>query len=159
MTRSQAKRAARKAEAEKAKKIAKREKAIGYLTVCVLVLIVAAIVALGVVNAAKKVTPSDDYSACLDDNGYIKNTGAADIELPDYKNIVVPMSEVEYTDEEVDTAIESILESNKYLNTDEGLKVVDGDEVNIDYVGTVDGVEFDGASATGYNLTIGSGSS
>lgn len=35
--------------------------------------------------------------------------------------------------------------------------VEDGDIVNIDYVGTKDGEEFSGGSATGYDLTIGSG--
>src|SRR5699024_9878611 len=33
----------------------------------------------------------------------------------------------------------------------------DGDTVNIDYTGTIDGVAFDGGSATGDSLTLGSG--
>ena len=46
------------------------------------------------------------------------------------------------------------------LSTDTSLTVADGDTVNIDYVGTVDGVEFDGGSTngTGTDLVIGSGS-
>lgn len=36
--------------------------------------------------------------------------------------------------------------------------VQEGDTVNIDYTGTKDGVAFDGGSATGYNLVIGSNS-
>lgn len=46
------------------------------------------------------------------------------------------------------------------LNTDTSLTVADGDTVNIDYVGTVDGVEFSGGNTNGYgaDLTIGSGS-
>ena len=46
------------------------------------------------------------------------------------------------------------------LSTDTSLKVQDGDTVNIDYVGTVDGVEFAGGNTngSGTNLTIGSGS-
>ena len=45
-------------------------------------------------------------------------------------------------------------------NTDTSLVVADGDTVNIDYVGTVDGVEFDGGSTNGAgtDLVIGSGS-
>ena len=45
-------------------------------------------------------------------------------------------------------------------STDMSLTVVDGDTVNIDYVGTVDGVEFDGGSTQGMgtDLVIGSGS-
>lgn len=43
---------------------------------------------------------------------------------------------------------------------DTSLTVADGDTVNIDYVGTVDGVEFDGGSTNGAgtDLVIGSGS-
>ena len=43
---------------------------------------------------------------------------------------------------------------------DTSLTVANGDTVNIDYVGTVDGVEFDGGSTngTGTDLVIGSGS-
>ncbi|HJB89690.1 MAG TPA: FKBP-type peptidyl-prolyl cis-trans isomerase [Candidatus Blautia excrementigallinarum] len=45
------------------------------------------------------------------------------------------------------------------LQTDVSLTVEDGDTVNIDYVGTVDGTEFDGGSTGGMgtDLTIGSG--
>ena len=45
-------------------------------------------------------------------------------------------------------------------STDTSLTVEDGDTVNIDYVGTVDGVEFDGGSTQGMgtDLVIGSGS-
>lgn len=45
------------------------------------------------------------------------------------------------------------------LNTDTSLTVEDGDTVNIDYVGTIDGVEFDGGNTngSGADLEIGSG--
>lgn len=51
------------------------------------------------------------------------------------------------------------VEEENYL-TDTSLEVADGDTVNIDYVGTVDGVEFDGGNTqgAGTQLTIGSGS-
>ena len=44
-------------------------------------------------------------------------------------------------------------------STDTSLTVEDGDTVNIDYVGTIDGVEFDGGSTggAGTDLVIGSG--
>lgn len=46
------------------------------------------------------------------------------------------------------------------LQMDTSLTVEDGDTVNIDYVGSVDGTEFDGGSTDGLgtDLTIGSGS-
>lgn len=45
------------------------------------------------------------------------------------------------------------------FSSDESLTVADGDTVNIDYVGTVDGVEFEGGNTKGQgtDLTIGSG--
>ncbi|MDE6320176.1 MAG: FKBP-type peptidyl-prolyl cis-trans isomerase [Lachnospiraceae bacterium] len=82
------------------------------------------------------------------------------LDLVDYKNISVPEEEVAATTEEVEGEITSTLESYKELNTDEQMVIADGDEVNIDYVGTVDGVEFEGGNSggAGYDLTIGSGS-
>ena len=46
------------------------------------------------------------------------------------------------------------------LSTDSTLEVQNGDTVNIDYVGSIDGVEFEGGSTDGQGtyLTIGSGS-
>lgn len=46
------------------------------------------------------------------------------------------------------------------LSTDTSLTVADGDTVNIDYVGSIDGVEFEGGSTGGQgtDLVIGSGS-
>ena len=51
-------------------------------------------------------------------------------------------------------------ENTGELSTDTSLTVADGDTVNIDYVGTVGGVEFDGGSTNGAgtDLVIGSGS-
>ena len=50
--------------------------------------------------------------------------------------------------------------TTKNLLTDASLEVTDGCTVNIDYVGTVDGVEFQGGNTqgAGADLTIGSGS-
>lgn len=47
--------------------------------------------------------------------------------------------------------------SSMTLNTDTSLTVAKGDTVNIDYTGYVDGKQFDGGTATGQDLTIGSG--
>lgn len=51
-------------------------------------------------------------------------------------------------------------DTSSSLSTDTSLTVEDGDTVNIDYVGTIDGVEFDGGSTNGQgtDLVIGSGS-
>ena len=56
------------------------------------------------------------------------------------------------------TVTESQTESAELL-TDKSLTVKNGDTVNIDYVGSIDGVEFEGGNTQGYgtDLTIGSG--
>ena len=111
-----------------------------------------------VIKEANTINPSGDYSAQLDDNGYIKGVKATDyVTLCDYKNIEVPADEVNYTDEEFKDVIQQALSAHQVLKEEGTIK--DGDKVNIDYVGTIDGVEFEGGNSggNGYDLTIGSG--
>ncbi|MCD8301351.1 MAG: trigger factor [Clostridiales bacterium] len=82
------------------------------------------------------------------------------VTLPaDYMELTVELSSsYEVTDGDVREYIEEyILPSYPvYVETDK-TEVEEGDTVNIDYVGTQDGVAFDGGTAEGYDLTIGSG--
>ncbi|WP_394523794.1 trigger factor [Lacrimispora sp. JR3] len=77
------------------------------------------------------------------------------VTLGKYKGIEVTKEKVEVTDEEINQAIESDL-SAKMKKVDVDRPVKDGDVVNIDYVGTKDGVAFEGGTAKGTDLTIGS---
>lgn len=63
------------------------------------------------------------------------------------------------TDTSTDTTVDSLTEDTTTYSTDTSLTVEDGDTVNIDYVGSVDGVEFAGGNTNGAgaDLTIGSG--
>lgn len=62
------------------------------------------------------------------------------------------------TDSSVQEMMEAYFLSVPMYTTDESKTVVaDGDVANIDYEGTKDGEAFDGGSAEGYNLEIGSG--
>ncbi|MCC8029008.1 MAG: trigger factor [Lachnospiraceae bacterium] len=77
-----------------------------------------------------------------------------------YMNLSVEISsDYEVTDEDVQEYIESYVLPYypQYAESDK-TTVEDGDTVNIDYVGTIDGEEFDGGSAEGYDLEIGSDS-
>ncbi len=93
---------------------------------------------------------------------YLSGITAADyVDLPqNYKELTVEAAPVvEVLDENVEDMIKSQLDSAKTLEEVTGRDTVqDGDVVNIDYVGKKDGEEFDGGSAQGYDLTIGSGS-
>lgn len=127
----------------------------------VVVVAVVALIVWGIVSASMKkantITASNDYSAQLEDNGFIKGVKAADyVDLCDYKNIEVPLSEVEYPDASVEADIQSALEEHQTLAT-EDVEVKDGDTINLDYVGSIDGVEFEGGTAEGSDLEIGSG--
>ncbi|WP_313183357.1 trigger factor [Lacrimispora sp.] len=78
------------------------------------------------------------------------------VTLGDYKGIEVTKDPVEVTDDEVNQAVQNDLSvSAKDVEVDRAVQK--DDVVNIDYVGTKDGVAFDGGTAQGYDLTIGSG--
>ncbi len=79
--------------------------------------------------------------------------------MDDYMKLAVEISsDYEVTDEDVQEYIESYVLAYypMYVDSDK-TTVEDGDIVDIDYVGTMDGEEFDGGSAEGYDLEIGSG--
>lgn len=160
MSRSKAKREARRKQVQKAKREAHTARIAGIAVTAVIVLAIAAVVGRQLYIMAIRTAPGTDYSAGLTDDGRIENGDMTSmVTLADYKNIPIPEKEVEVTAEEVDAEINSTLEAHKELSTDENLKIADGDEVNIDYVGTIAGVEFEGGNSggTGYDLTIGSG--
>ncbi len=113
---------------------------------------------------------SDSNSAAAEEDSVIDTEtllSATDYDITEcvvlmdgYMNLTVELtSTYEVSDDEVQTYIESyLLPYYPVYNETDKSTVEDGDIVNIDYVGTLDGEEFDGGSAEGYNLTIGSGS-
>lgn len=64
----------------------------------------------------------------------------------------------EITDEEVESTIESNLQLNAVTKEVTDRAVESGDTATIDFVGKIDGEEFEGGSSTDYPLVIGSGS-
>lgn len=160
VSKSKAKRETRRKQIQKAKREAGAARIIWTAVAVVIAVGILFLVGKQLYIMAIRTTPGTDYSAGLADDGRIADADmAAMVALADYKNISVPEDEVAATAEEVESEITSTLESHKELSTDENLAIADGDEVNIDYVGTVDGVEFDGGNSggAGYDLTIGSG--
>ncbi len=83
------------------------------------------------------------------------------VTLGDYLNMDVVYSETEITDDIVDYAYTNFISDYaeavdpSYYVTDR--EVRDGDIVSLDFCGKKDGVAFDGGTATGYILDIGSG--
>ena len=79
-----------------------------------------------------------------------------EVTLGQYKGIEVAKQEYNVTDEMVDAEIEREREKVARM-IDVERPVENGDEVELDYSGTVDGVKFDGGTAEHQQLTIGSG--
>ena len=79
-----------------------------------------------------------------------------EVELGQYKGIEVEARAYNVTDEEVDAAIAQLQEGVARM-IDVDRPVENGDTVNLDYSGSVDGVKFDGGTAQGQTLVIGSG--
>jgi len=79
------------------------------------------------------------------------------VELGTYKGLEITKVKSEVSDDEVQEQIQSILEENSVYTdiTDRGAK--DGDEVNIDFKGTIDGENFDDNEAEDYALVLGEG--
>ena len=77
------------------------------------------------------------------------------VTLGQYKGITVEKTIQAVTDEDVENEIQSALAS--YPVEQEGREAQEGDTVNIDYVGRIDGEEFEGGSDTGADLLLGSG--
>lgn len=80
-----------------------------------------------------------------------------EVTLGAYKGIEVEKQEYNVTDEMVEAEIDK--EREKIASTSEitDRPVASGDKINLDYSGSVDGVKFEGGTAEGQELTIGSG--
>lgn len=80
------------------------------------------------------------------------------VELGEYKGIKYTKTVAEVTEDDIQAKIDTFLteQTEKKEVTDRAVE--DGDVVNIDYVGTMNGEAFEGGTAEGYDLTIGSGS-
>ena len=79
-----------------------------------------------------------------------------EIELPDFSTLEVEKLVADVTDKNIDDMIETLREQRHSWEKVER-EAADGDMVNIDYVGRRDGEEFQGGSAKGANLVLGSG--
>lgn len=81
------------------------------------------------------------------------------LKVGEYKGLTVAPYSISVTDDEVQEQIQSNLKAAaKDTKLDKNTAIADGDTVNIDYTGKVDGKKFDGGTAEKQDLTIGSGS-
>ena len=80
-----------------------------------------------------------------------------EVKISSYKGMKIKKYEYTVQDAEIDAELARVQDRNarKVDVTDRACQ--NGDIVNIDFVGTVDGVKFDGGEAKGFDLTLGSG--
>ena len=79
-----------------------------------------------------------------------------EVTLGDYKGLEAPMAKVEVSDEQVEQELTRVQHRNARIVTAER-PAKEGDTAVIDYLGTVDGVPFDGGKDEGHGLVLGSG--
>ena len=94
--------------------------------------------------------PKNAYSNYYDPDEYV--------EVADYSSLTAYADLSVVTDEMIEQQVQLMLEQDSQLAelTDRDT-VEEGDIVNIDYEGKIDGVAFDGGTAKGFDLEIGSG--
>lgn len=81
------------------------------------------------------------------------------VTISQYKGLeVTKVESTEVTDEDVESEIEYMLNNTAEEKVIKKRAAKTGDTVNIDYVGKKDGEAFDGGTAEGYDLELGSGS-
>ena len=79
-----------------------------------------------------------------------------EVKLGEYKGLKKEQTPVEVTEEDIKNELDRIANTNARTLDITDRPVQADDTVNIDYAGTVDGVAFDGGTAEGYDLKIGS---
>ena len=99
------------------------------------------------------------FSDAYDENGYLKGITALDyVTLPDTESFTLSDDATTVSDSDIDNYISNnILSNYKTTNENTNRAAENGDTVNIDFAGSIDGVAFDGGTGSDYDLTLGSG--
>ncbi len=107
-------------------------------------------------GCGKEKAEGDSNEDTQKEEGQDQEEAKEGVTLGEYKGLDLTLENPEITDEDVKAYIESILlRTPSYTPTDKTV-VENGDCVNIDYEGLLDGVAFDRGSATNQVLEIGS---
>lgn len=104
-------------------------------------------------------TDAFSYSDGIDANGFWEGVRALDyVEIFNYREMQIP-NDVHYvSDDDIQNEIDRIHANYSSSGQVTDRAVVDGDKVNIDYVGSIDGVEFSGGSTGGAGTDVTAGS-
>jgi trigger factor len=109
-----------------------------------------------------RVEPVGDVQQVVDGKADLQFTVTVDL-MPDFETADVSKLSAErltseVTDADVDEALDRLAKQSRgYVTRPEGEAAQKDDVVQIDFVGRIDGVEFDGGKGENFNLTLGSG--
>ncbi len=154
----------RKAQQLKKEKAIRKAKMVNGLKLGLAILIALLLVAgliYWIVYETVIVTPTvSDQSAGLTSEGMIENVVATDyVTLPSYTNMVMNYYENAMSEEELNEMITSELSLKSVYLQEYDKAIANGDRINIDFVGSIDGVEFEGGNTggAGTDVTVGQG--
>lgn len=80
-----------------------------------------------------------------------------EVEVKNYKGLEIEKFETKIGTKEVQEKLEEVQKSQARMQTVSGRKTKDGDTVVLDFLGSVDGKEFEGGKGENYELKLGSG--
>lgn len=112
-------------------------------------------------DTAAEQTEQTSDAADSDESGSTRLVSVDNVEkyvtIAEYKGIALDHSVAEVTDENVEKRVAQNLQGKSEEVTDKDAVIQNGDTATINFVGTKDGVAFEGGTANNYDLVIGSG--
>ena len=158
VSKSKAKREARAAEVKAAKVKKNFDAILGWVIGILLAAVVIGLIGMGIYRDVTKTTSSSDFSTGLTEEGFVKGADLSGVKDLALEGMEIPYSAVEYMDDKVEADLLSAAKQYATYKDDAELTVEDGNTINLNYAGSVDGVAFDGGTAENQTLVIGSGS-
>ncbi len=156
---SSKKRELQKKKREKAIRKAQMKKSVRNIVIAVVIALVLGLIGYLVYYKTVLITaPIENYSEGLNDDGTIEGVVVQDyVKLGQYQDIKVDYSELGVDESVIESQIETVLNNNKEYSSEAGAVVQLYDEINLDYVGMIDGVAFEGGSTAdgGTVITVG----
>ena len=156
---SSKKRELQKKKREKAIRRAQMKKSVRNIAIGAAIVLVLGLIGYFIYYKTVLITaPIENYSEGLNEDGTIEGVVVQDyVKLGQYQDMKVDYSELGVDESIIESQIETVLNNNKEYSTEAGTVVQLYDEINLDYVGMIDGVAFEGGSTAdgGTVITVG----
>ena len=115
ISKSKQKREARKQEVKKEKAKRNIGSVISWCVGLVIAAIVIGVIGMGIYTSLDQITPSSDFSRYLDENGFIEGADLSSVKDLDMTNLHIALSDVDYTDEEIEKDVSAALSSRRLI--------------------------------------------